>query len=418
MILHMHEFSSFTTLSALRLRALYGNDWESLSQLYAPILGSAALGLYGALYGFASSAKKIKVADFCQQYELSKGDFSGLLSSLEALALIRTYQKENHYTFVLYSPSTPRDFFRNVLLRGLLEEKVGKKESDRLRLSFNPPPLPEGEDVSSGFRNVYGDSSFAHLGNFEKRDSIHSDRAHIRIGMNEATFLEEWEKMMGKSASPSPLFSEQELRDIGRYAVLYGYDEESVAGFVRESFSYAKPFGKRVDFSKLESLCLEKKNFMKRLEERKRGRNIVPGQSDFAKELRIMERSSPVDYLSHLQNGGVPSKADIKIVQYLNKEMGLNAQTINALLSYLASKHDGVISRALAEKIASSLLRANIETALDACDYLKEQDESKKKGEKKEKESVSPSKKEPSILEEKKEEDISEEEAWDILGGK
>ena len=364
----MHTLVGNSLFTSLRLRPLYGNDFESLSRLYAPILGYRALGLYLTLYGFSMSHESIRATEFFKRYELTKGEFIGNISFLEALALIRTYQNGDRYTFLLHSPSTPRDFFKNVLLRGTLENKLGKEEVEKIRLSFIPPSKPEGEDISAGFSSVYG-GDYSRSSFCENGEEIQSDRAHIRLGIDEGKLLEECAKAFPNISNVRTLFSEQELRDVGRFMMLYGIDEISMVSILKDAYSFDAPKGKRLDFRYLGDKCLEMKSFQRSAAKRKR-RIAIPGESTLSSELRLMERSNPVDYLSHLQGGGTPSEADVHLVQRLALEMGLEAPVINALLYYLTTTKDGKISKNLAEKIAASLLRAHVETSLDAYDYL------------------------------------------------
>jgi replication initiation and membrane attachment protein DnaB len=50
--------------------------------------------------------------------------------------------------------------------------------------------------------------------------------------------------------------------------------------------------------------------------------------------------------------------------------MGLSAPVCNALIFYVLTKNDNVLSARLAEKIAGSLVREGIVTAIDAMNYF------------------------------------------------
>ena len=87
-----------------------------------------------------------------------------------------------------------------------------------------------------------------------------------------------------------------------------------------------------------------------------------------------METKSPKDYLSYLQDGTKPATADLKVINDLSKNYHLPNPVINAVVDYVLYKADNVLSRPYAEKVAVSLVRENILTAVDAMNYLRKVD--------------------------------------------
>ena len=124
-----------------------------------------------------------------------------------------------------------------------------------------------------------------------------------------------------------------------------------------------------IDFQALGERAFKERSFL--VEGRRRHRRrAVPGEGEVAEELRRMENLSPVEYLSHLQGGTRPAEPDVRLVDRLSRGMGLPSPVINALMNHLVVHYDGMIPASLAEKIAGSLLRNGIESAMDAVDYL------------------------------------------------
>ena len=104
------------------------------------------------------------------------------------------------------------------------------------------------------------------------------------------------------------------------------------------------------------------------------GPNLTSGATDLAKKINLMETKSPKDYLSYLQGGTKPASADLKVINDLSKNYNLPNPVINAVVDYVLYKADNVLSRPYAEKVAVSLVRENIRTAVDAMNYLKKVD--------------------------------------------
>ena len=134
--------------------------------------------------------------------------------------------------------------------------------------------------------------------------------------------------------------------------------------------------GQRIDFEKLAKTMQEKTDY----KYRRGGRgnqnepNLMSGASDLARKINLMETKSPKDYLSYLQGGTKPASADLKVINDLSKNYRLPNPVINAVVDYVLYKADNVLSRPYAEKVAVSLVRENILTAVDAMNYLKKVD--------------------------------------------
>ena len=113
------------------------------------------------------------------------------------------------------------------------------------------------------------------------------------------------------------------------------------------------------------------------------------GNTDLAKKINLMESKSPKDYLTIIQNGTKPADADIRLINDLSKNYHLPNPVINAVVDYVLTKADNVLSRAYAEKVAASLVRENARTAVDAMNYLRKIDK-KTRGKKTTKKMVLP----------------------------
>ena len=132
-----------------------------------------------------------------------------------------------------------------------------------------------------------------------------------------------------------------------------------------------------------------------------------------------MESLSPKEFLTILQGGASPASSDLRLIEDLSANFHLTPGVINALIDYVLTVNNNVLSRAYVEKIAASLAREGITTVLDAMNYLKKI----KKGSRKKTSSTSRSepKEEPIVTsnnEENQEDDVSWEELMkDLEGG-
>ena len=362
----MHELPPDASFLINRARPLHSMDVESLSFLYLPILGYKGLGLYLSLNGLSSLGEEMPLARLLSELGASKGEFLSLLSPLEGLSLARTYRKGSLHEIRLLPPASPRDFLRNPVLGGNLVLSRGKERARKARDHFLPPPVHEGmEEISEDYGSAF--LKDAPLSYDPSLGHIPSDRPHVRAPFDEPRFFKALKESLPES-DPS-LFSEEERKNLGRLMALYSLDEETLARLLPSATILRNPKGKKVDFRKLGDLALEERSFLMEGRRRKE-RRAIPGKGDVAEELRAMESLSPVDYLSRLQGGTRPASADARLVDRISREMGLPFPVINALMNYLVLHYEGKISAPLAEKIAGTLLRNNIETAMDAVDFL------------------------------------------------
>ena len=167
------------------------------------------------------------------------------------------------------------------------------------------------------------------------------------------------------------------MKEVERLATLNGVDEEEAASLINQLYNPEADKGQRIDFDKLAKIMQEKTDYKYRGKGRKlsnREPNLMSGETDLARKINLMEKNSPKDYLAILQGGTKPASADLKVINDLSKNYNLPNPVINAIVDYVLYKADNVLSRPYAEKVAVSLVRENILTAVDAMNYLKKVD--------------------------------------------
>ena len=162
------------------------------------------------------------------------------------------------------------------------------------------------------------------------------------------------------------------MKEIERLATLYAISEEAAAQAVSELYDPHAKKGSRIDFEELAKRFMDITNYrgFSHSSYGRRGKG-VSGETDLANKINLMEKVSPAKYLSYLQNSTVPASSDLKIINDISKKFQLPNAVINALIDYVLATNDNILSRALTEKIAASLAREGVVTAIDAMNYLK-----------------------------------------------
>lgn len=360
-------------------------DRETLINLYQPIIGYGAISIYFTLL-VEAKLQKIKSAsshsELLLKLSMNTGDFLSSRKKLEAMGLLKTYLEKNKeiniYHYVINAPETPQKFFDNVLYYGLLIKSVGEKGAERIKLAYKVHPLDTTyySDVSSTFGEEFNpdfnDSAFfLSLNNNDKLQS--RQKGKIDSSFSYEIFFEELRKI---SQLTQNSLTKKQMKEIERLSTLYGISEDVASEAVSDLYHIELPKEQRIDFEQLQQRFNQESSF-RFLKSRKTKTNnlsttnIVSSKSDLASKINYFENKTPIEFLSLLQNGTEPASPDINLINRLSSKFNLSNPVINVLIDYVLQVNDNILSSSYCEKIAASLARENISTALDAMNYFK-----------------------------------------------
>jgi len=357
-------------------------DRETLTNLYQPLVGYGAIALYFTLWSEGDMQRVNPVSaheTLLAKMKISVGEFIKARKALEGVGLLRTYLEDNLgakiYTYELFSPKTPNEFFSDTLLYGLLINYIGEVDAKKLNNYYASSYKVNGTDISSSFKEVFRP-------NFENVAFIKALNNNPAMGRNRAkmslefTYERFFNALKEVSQISDKAFSKAELREIARLASLNGLDEASAASIVANFYDPNLEKGKRVDLAKVTKAFQEETNYsylssFSGTSSTSKKPNLVSSSGALAQKINIMESVSPKDYLTILQNGTEPALPDLKLIDYLSKKFKINNSVLNAVIDYTLSKNNNVLSKAYCEKICASMARSNIETTVDAMNYLK-----------------------------------------------
>ena len=386
--MHILKDSDYLEVNLNSLVADY--DRLTLTNLYQPIIGYKAVGLYFTLLTEVENQKINSIVEhksLFNRMQISVSDFVDARKYLEAIGLLKTFVsdlKDNKlYQYELYAPKTPKLFFDNTLLYGMLIKSIGEQEATKLKNIYNINRNPEGVEITSSFMEVFApdfeDPAFrkAMEGSGE---IINRQTAKLDCGFSYELFF----KYLGEHSQIKPeAFSKKTMKEIERLATLYGIDEESAAQAVIELYNPQAPKDERVDFEELGERFKEQYNFQYLYVRGGDNRSsIIRSKTDLARKINLMEKLSPRDFLAVLQNGVAPANVDLKLLNDLSGVFKLPNCVINALVDYILTINDNILSRPLTEKVAASLVREGVKTTIDAMNYLKKNKLKKKKSSK------------------------------------
>lgn len=358
-----------------KLSPLSDFDRKVVLDLYMPLIGAKAVALYFTFFeeksGMISNHEKL-----LRNTGFSVGEMVGALNALEAVSLVATYLGASDsfrlFSYCLYAPHSPRTFFGDPLFAGTLTKYIGEADAKKLakRYSFDEKPK-DFKNVSMDFVRYFSPD----LNDGKYVQSILSSggkkTGNAKLNFDFNGFIKTLQAIDNRYNSWT--FSQQEVNYIERVQGLYGYSVDTLADFVNSSFDGTADFGNRLNRDSLLSLCKENARFdyLKiASSEEKKTKVPVHGDSGLARMTRNMQRMSPMEFLSSFQKGNKPAPSDISLIQELTLDMGLNNEVTNALLFYVLSLKNNTLPKAYTEKIAASLVREGLETAIDTMNYF------------------------------------------------
>ena len=409
------DYISPKDIYEIRLASLISNvDKDVILELYQPLIGYTASILYLTLL---KQKRNESDEEFVFTHEnllllmqIAPGNLLSARQILEGAGLLRTYEKVNEdtrfYTYVLYAPKNPKEFFDDILFKGMLIQYLGEKEAKRLASHYKVDMKIDEDfkEVSATFVDVfnpnYDDPSFSKkIGS----DIVGHEVGRVKISFSYDLFFKYIE---GHSQIVKEAFGKKDMREIERIATLFGLDETTMASIIIDEFDPSM----NPHFNSASVIEKAKDSIKYPFLTKKNTRSKINSNSVLSKKIRMMEDTSPIDWLKLLQRNTKLASADIAIIESLSSNYGFSNGIINAVIDYVLTKNNNVLSKNYCEKIASSLAREDIETTIDAMNYLnKITIGTRSRG------SAKVIEKEEPVKQQTSESDISDEEMDDIL---
>ena len=374
-------------------------DHKILALLYQPILGSIAVSLYHTLWSYLdpteTSSNEWTHHHLMTCMRIKLHDIEEAREKLEAIGLMKTYQKKgnvNHYVYTLFSPLTPSEFMNNPILSTTLYRNIGDTAYKKTMEYFKIPTLNlrDYEEVTMSFKDVFESTDLSYVEQLEIETKTKKS-ASIEV---ESLDLESIFAMI-----PEDLFSKKsvtkETRNLlHKLGFIYQFNEEQMCELIRNSLNEKKTIDKNLlktncrkyyqfeNNGKLPSLIF--RNQPEYL------RKPVGDQSKKAKMIYQFETTSPYDLLCSKYNGVRPSRSDLNLLEYLLLDMDLKPGVVNVLIDYVLKINQNKLTKGFVETIASQWAKSKVETVEGAMALAEKEYKSRKNNTKKNVETVKP----------------------------
>lgn len=343
-------------------------------ELYMPIIGSDGASLYVTLANKAKQGKKeISCNYLTSTMCISLNDLVNAKKKLEAVGLIQTFVKSESVNrdliIVLSSPKSPQKFFGDIVLKGLLKQRIGTKNAAELKDFFKMETFDHQsyEEETANLVDVFSINFDSH--DFSYDPNTHEVLVDFRtsnsvLKFDFAYFIKNFAKRFNCDEN---IFSKEEKQAISSLANLYGYNEDFMIEVVCDCYDTIDHV---LDLKKLKRACYNSQVVNKVVAKKTKKSVEISSDTKMAKKVKYMEEYTPFNYLKLKQGNTNPVQADMNILSYLATNLGLANGVINALVDYVLETNENRLSKNLIEKIGASIVRERLETAFDTMNYL------------------------------------------------
>lgn len=361
-------------------------DHQTLALLYAPIAGTDALMLYLTLHGLLDrqslSSDMYHHRDLISLLNLNIEAIAEARERLEGIGLLKSYCEGDHFIYELCAPLSADSFVNDGLLGTYLIQLISKTRFKKLMKLFKIDVSEKQgyHHLTKSFDDVYP----------EAPDEPDPDAADGEL----LTRTRGKSLPVGHSSFDWRLFSESINDDIKQHVMLNGVAKEKIL-LLHHVYGLTE-----LEFRDILSKVYHKKkgmdwNMFGRLtRERHAQKKSAANRHAEQKESGTSVRSLPNDPVTYFKtitpeallremSDGMVSTADLRIVERLIGDIGLDPGVVNVLLAYTAKIKDGTLpGYAYFEKVGISWRKNDIkdvETAMEYTRHLKSEYQRKKK---------------------------------------
>lgn len=351
-------------------------DYQVLTLLYQPIIGQKAFTLYITLMNLMNRQ------DFISD-EYLHSDLESILAlkvseieierfKLEAIGLLVTFFADDNFTYEIKLPLSARNFINDGILGEYLISSITKTRFKKLLKVFKVRAVNKKQkyNISKAFNEVF---PALDAQDSEYENDLVSNKTRTFSKLSNYNF--NWRLFFDsvpKEAYDLNNLTEAVKSKIEQLSYVYGIDELVMVDIFLKSLD-------EENYINIENLAKNTRaNYHVDDEETNKDEPIAkPVNSHNIGE--YFKTISPKDLLSELCDGLV-SSADLRHVERLIDEVGLNPGVVNVLMAYIVkTKGINLPGYSYIQKVGMGWKRDKIETVELAMEYIKHLDSFKNK---------------------------------------
>ncbi|WP_261810430.1 replication initiation and membrane attachment family protein [Levilactobacillus humaensis] len=244
-----HQLQPKTTFLVRVVDRVADQSWQSLTQLYQPIIGPSATGLFSALFWLPKRGTYQRHATLLAELGMDLSHLYDARLRLEATGLlttrVKTEQGLQSFIYELHAPLSPAAFFNDDLLSVQLLGMLGDSLYQSL-VAANTVAVdadPDEENISKNFLDVFHVNSRQIMNVPEAVSNARQALTPANESSETAAEPADFDfKLLGEILNRSYV----DTQDLGRYRSLliteitmYGLDEPTLARFIGEATDLA-----------------------------------------------------------------------------------------------------------------------------------------------------------------------------------
>jgi len=367
------------TYTAVNKSIITEEDCKNIISLYEPIIGPIAISLYFTLL------RDIRLSDYISNDYTHHHLMTMMKSSieviriaretLEGVGLLKTFFKEgetNSYVYELYSPLNPKEFFSSPIFNVTLYNNIGKAEYENLILEYQIPKLDlkEYTDISKEIDLTFKSSPTINV--IETKD--HNS---LNVKIENSIDFDLLISSLPKGLIKESIFTKKLKELINQLAYIYDLDTLKMIEIIRTVIT-DKGTIDREDLRKQTRKYYQYNNNgrLPTLVYRTQPEYLKSPEGDNSPRAQIIymfENTSPRDFLTLKNKGVTPTSRELKLLEMLLTDLELKPAVVNVLIDYVLKKNNNKLNQSFVETIASQWKRCNVETAEEAMELAKKE---------------------------------------------
>ena len=343
------------------------DDINTMSLLYAPLIGSDAFMLYFGLYSLIErnnmKSETIIHQDFFEIFSFKTNDFLNARLKLEGIGLLISYATgDGSYLYYLCPPLTAKSFIKDATLGLFLYSKIRRETFDFIYNHFAIERIDTKmvTNITKSFDEVY-DSSITNDSTYEKFGYILGRNPNQGLVITNNKF--DFNKF--KSAINTDFLelgiTKEFTKQIEDLAFVYKFNENEMIGLYNDSINKQGLFDYRLLKKKANQLFVFNRNLKAPI-------LTTKSEDDFDDIVTYLDNVSPVDLLDANLNSYPPEYLDT--INQIYSEINLPRGVLNCMIIKVLKSKGGVLPKVnYFKSVAETWIGDNILSTQDAIEY-------------------------------------------------
>lgn len=343
------------------------DDVNTMSLLYAPLIGSDAFMLYFGLHSLiernSMKSEEILHQDFMEIFSFKNADFLNARYKLEGIGLLMTYQaSDGSYLYNLCPPLTAKSFIKDATLGLFLYSQIRKETFDFIYNHFKIDRIDTKTvtNVTKAFDEVY-DSSVTNDSTYEKFAYILGKNPNMGLVIKNNKFdFDKFKKEINRDYLEVGITKEFQ-KQIENLAFVYKFNEREMVGLYNDSINKMGLFDYRLLKKKANLLFNYNRNMKAPILSTKI-------EEDYDDIVTYLDNVSPSDLLDTNLNQ-YPSEY-LDTINQIYSDIDLPRGVLNCMILKILKDKGGELPKVnYFKRVSESWIKDNVFSTIDAIKY-------------------------------------------------